>query len=351
MDLLASVLREITERTQQLQIVRRVKEVTLFNHQYSKDWEKSFIKAADELCQEKELIELGRQLSALQLIALIRSYFINQREGWKLLFIIGSLDSSTLIEMLTTLDTSQLGILNICLKRGMRQHPDWFTEAIKRQAETFLSRCSEMEEGVNALAERFASDDKCHQLRSSDLQLIRQIRETARLRYDCLSEKLSRVYKEIIADDRVCAQLTEELPSRYRLLLKRLTDVEAPEGNPQNCLLPIINKKVFDSSEFTPDDKAFEMLGEWSIISLPDYFKTGLFGNISKEEFDRMTATKKNSDLYQLAIDNLSFLGIELISDWKRLEIFNGRILKDYLKEEGRSQILRKRSFSSTAST
>lgn len=339
-----NIQREMVERTKQLQITRRVKEVTLINHKHCKDWEENFVKEAALLFKEKELIELGKQVSSLQLITLIRAHIIDQKEEWKLPFIICSLDCSNLIEMLASLEPTQLSILNIALKKGVKQNPEWIASAIKQQAEVLLQKCIEIEESVDILVEKFRSEEKTHLLKQGDMLLVNQLRDTVRLHYNCLSNKLPLLYRNLGIEKEARKIIDEGLSSRYRLLLKRLTDSKAPEENPDNCLLPVIYEKVFDSTEFTSEEKAFEMLGEWCILQLADYLEAGLFGGITNKEFELLINSQKPSDLYSLAVNNLSSLGIKTIADWKKIEIFNAIMLKEYLNNPCRSQKLRERS-------
>ncbi len=338
------ISQQVAEQTRRLIIIRKVREVTLHSPKSGRDWEEKFIKGVEELNSEKELIELGNQISPLQLTAVIHAFITHPKGEWKLPLIFGRLDTSTLIEILTSLDSSELCILNVGLKRGVGQNPVWFREALKSQAESLKQQCSEIKERVDALTERIKADEKCQGLRRRDMQLIHELADNVHLRLLCMTEKLPDLYKDIIEAEELHKLFFETIPSQLKLLHKRLTSKEASADDHDISLLPTIYEKVFSPNVFDLDDEAYEILGAWVIYNLGDYRNVGLFGRLSKEEYDQLSQKIKPGGLFQLAADNLAFLGIKKINDWIRLEIFNKIMLKEYLSNEDRSKQLRERS-------
>lgn len=339
----AEVHREMIQRSHQLQIKRRAREVSLFNPKWGDGWEEKIIQAMESVDKEDVLKELGNQLSPIQLIVIFQHLLQKPSENWKLVFLLASLKSDPLIELLPSFTTNQLYLMRAAVTSGAEQNREWFENAVKSQALSILNSCKLIEDKVNALSMRFKQEDKCHLLTGQDIQILHELAENLRLRLGVLREKLDKIYDKELLGDEVIGILFSEVPGKFQYLHNRLTKGSGVEDG-DDPIWPIIYQKVFEASDFEDDEEAIEILAEWSIVNPKDYRESGLFGNLTDDEYKSLTDKHVSTRLYKLGVDNLAFLNIKHISDWKRLEIFNANMLKNYLAQEKHALALKARS-------
>lgn len=340
----AEIHREMIERAHQIQIRRRAKEVSLFNPKWGEGWEDKIIQAIARVDKEEVIKELGSLLTPIQLIVIVQYLLQKSSEDWKLVFLFCSLNTDTLMELLPSFETSQLYLIRASISRGAEQNREWFAEAVKNQALSIKLGCKFIEDKVNAMATRFEEEERCHLLTEQDVQVLHELAENIRLRLAVLCEKLEKVYDPEVLEKSVIETLFTEVPERFKLLHKRLTEMRKPEEFDIDLIWPLIFEKVFGAADLDDDEEAMEMLGVWSIINPRNYFESGLFGDITEDEYKNLTDKHSTTQLFRLGIDNLSHLDIKHISDWKRLEIFNANMLKNYLARKTHAQALKARS-------
>ena len=340
------VHREMMQRALQLQNRRRAKEVALYTPKWGERWQQNLIKGVIELEKEDEIKELGLQLNPIQILVIVNALLQNQTEEWKLVFLFANLKADTLIESLHSFDNNQLYLLNASLKRGIIHNRTWFEDATKKQVLSMQYGCKIIEDQVDAITSRYKDDERCHLLTERDIQLIYELADNIWLRLTGISDKLEKIYEQTIQDSDVLALLFSEIPERYRKLHTLLTDKSDSDDNTDNLLWPTLYEKVFHTSELEDDDEAMEIFGAWSIFTINDYWKSGLFGNISEDEFRGLTEKHQTTELFILAVGNLTYLNIKHISDWKRVEIFNASMLKNYVARECNARALKTRSLS-----
>jgi hypothetical protein len=325
----------------QLQNSRQAADAALFTPAWGKAWQERLIESVKQLNKEGEIKALGKKLTPLQACVLVNAFVHDQSEEWKLIFILGGLNTPAFLETLQSFDPNLLCFLNAFIQRGSSHALlSWFKDAIRSHRNDIEKGCLATESKVNALAERFEKDLKGYLLTEGDIQHIHELADNVRLRLHGISQLLPQLLKNLKLDTETYRSLFEEIPSRYAALLKRLTETRYDENCPVQYLLPIIYHKVFTTSCITDEEEAFEILGTWGIINLKQYWKVGLFGEIDKTQFKQLESSHPNSFLFGLARDNLAELGIHTIGDWKQIAIFNAIMLNHYLNRSLNRDIL-----------
>lgn len=336
----AEIHREMMERAHQTQIKRKAKEISLYNLKWGEGWEDRIIEAISEVDKEDVIKELGCLLTPIQVIEIFQYFLENSPEDWKIAFLFCSLNADTLIEVLPSFEATELDLIKTNISQEAEKNREWFDEAVKNQAKSMQKGCKEVEGKVDALTVFFKKEDQFHEINRN----VQEMDETAlnlKLRLTAICEKLAKIYDRKILEEKVFETLFSEVPKRYELLYKRLTAIEGAE---ENLVWSSIYDKTFGTARLDDDDDATEVLREWSIFYPVDYWKSGLFGDITEPQFDKLSEQCEPWELYKLGADNLSYLEIKQISDWKRLKIFNAITLRNYLIQQDVAKKLRAQS-------
>ncbi|MFQ5729865.1 MAG: hypothetical protein ACE5GN_05855 [Waddliaceae bacterium] len=322
---------EMARESRSLLQQQRANEISRYRPFWGPGWEDKLLAEFNQINEESSLIALAEKLEPIQALAIINRTIHNQQHEWKLIYLLGSIGHTTFIEVLNAFDVNLLTFTNQALRCSPKDALDWFEQAFLKHRVEIINTCNNIRNKIDALAKRFREDLKGHKLTEGDLTHITELRDNITLRMSGIKEKLIPLIEGVIKHPETKAALSNEAIKEYKSLLKRLSLKREEENDPAGCLMPIIYRNVFERTDLEDTEEAYEILADWSICNREDYCETGLLGNIDIETFRRLF---KDLNVFTLSKENLGKLGIKTIFDWKRLDIFNRTMLRNFLKKE-----------------
>ncbi len=335
-----SLAKAIAVKSAELQLSDISTKVSHYHPKSNETWGKKLLDQIRTLDEIEKIQHFAHQLDTIQVLTVLNAFMHDQKQEWKLIYLIGALNHFTFIEMVHALDKNMIGFINGSLKKAPKKARAWFEKAFATHRENIIHRCNEMGKKINELARRFREDPKGHELSRADLDNIRELADNIRLRLRGIREILSPLFKDVSIHPATKEVLLHDTIVKYTEYLLRLTETKNYDNRPASCLFPIIYSNVFERADLEDDEEAYEIFADWSIPYPEDHWKAGLFGELSEEEFKKLNTSKTGTEMNMLQIDFLAALGIDTIADWKRLEIFNLAMFKEYLNKENNKKIL-----------
>jgi hypothetical protein len=340
---LSGIRKEIETKHREIMDKKMALEISIYHPKWGKGWDEKLIARINVVNDQRVLMALGPELETMQMLALINYLIHDQSQEWKLVYLLGTLNHAIFVEVLHSFSPDILRLANDVLKRSSLIRREWFEEAFTQHRDGFIETCNRMKEKIDALACTFRQDLKGYLLTSADLKCIGEFKDNITLRMKGIEDYLRPLIDGVIWHPNTRSVLFEQAIEEYKTLLKRLEESSDIKRLPPGSLWPIIYGNAFVRARLEDDDDAILAFGDWSLTSIEEYRRVGLFGDITDEQWDLLKKREKaeqnkEQDKFKIfnlgGIEHLKKLGIVLIEDWKKVRIFNLTMLEEFLKRK-----------------
>jgi hypothetical protein len=303
-------------------------------------WSKLLEHALLRLVDEEDLVAVAAILVPIQVLEMIAISLGNKAIATKLPYIMTSLNYDVLEEVLFSLSENRLDLqaINQLFREIVRERPitgEWIEKQFFALRQAFIDTRNHGNEAIDMLTKRFRKHLYAHRITLEDLRDIDELRESIKI-HSINVTAIKELYKEIVHDPETIQDFNE-LQVSYEEDIARLT-AGTTVNNVQikGHIFDIIERNAFAAEGYEDDDNAFECFAMWSLASAKALWEHHLLGNMSNEEFQ--TVSGDLTLLSKIALKNLNDAGIVSIADCKRLRIYNGLLLKEFMgRQNGRA--------------
>lgn len=288
-----------------------------------------------ELTDKQQLEELGKNLSAVQILEVLSLAASKDKQFIEKLFaIFHSLPSTIFREILTTAEPEQYLLLTQeVLIEAIQHHLTHLCHEISNEYRLLIKVIETQEKILTAIS---IEDIGLEDIRASIEQIERLFNMCVHILYT-INCALSLCWKTSRID---LIDNFSRLKEQYLLVLTRSIGAPSGKENSSTGLWGLLEKRLNAVyAEYNDDDPALEALVALSIWYLKDYWEVGLLPDIAAEsqlelssvEYTESQRLEYRENLFAQVKNNLSKKGLHSLKDLKEKGIYSRKTLTDFL--------------------